>query len=351
ILSLSSVSLNLLYKTFNFRYSSIITLISTFVGYSLGTILAIKGYGVWSLVFATLTASLLKTMGYFYFAPVKIKFGFYFKEWKELFGFGSGMILLKFSNYLSNGGVNLLLGKILPVSSLGVFDRSFQLKTLPSKHLGGILDKVMFPVMSQIQDEEERFFKVFYFGLGVSTSISFPLTLYFVYFSEELVNLMLGKNWFEAVIPLQIMFLVLPFSISNKMADSAIRAKGLIYKNVIRKCIYVVVLLLSTFLLGYFYGIIGAAIAVTGSYIFNYFLMINLVRRIFKKSFKEVFYTPLKDALKLTFVIGMILIFYHILIQVFDINQLIGFLIFSLILGILICGIIFTQPRMLGPYI
>src|SRR5690606_263687 len=183
-----------------------------------------------------------------------------------------------------------------------------------------------------------------------SNSILFPLTLYFVYFSKEIVAIMLGENWLEAVMPLQIMFLVLPFSISNKMADSAIRAKGLIYKNVIRKCIYIVILLLSTFILGYFYGIIGAAIAVTGSYIFNYFLMINLVQRIFKKSFKEIFYAPLKDAIKLTSVIGVLLLFYHTLAQIFDINQLIGFFIFSLILGGVTCCIILIQPTLLGSF-
>ncbi|WP_347375011.1 lipopolysaccharide biosynthesis protein [Aequorivita sp. Q41] len=350
-LSLSSVSLNLLYKTFNFRYTSIVALISIFVGYTIGVIMGFYGYGVWSLVFASLTVTLLKTIGYFYFAPIKIKYGFYFKEWKELFGFGSGMILLKFSTYLSNGGVNLLLAKTLPVSTLGVFERSSQIKSLPSKHLGDILNKVMFPIMSQIQDEKERLFKVFYYGLGISNSILFPLTLYLVYFSNEIVNIMLGDKWTEAVIPLQIMFLVLPFAISNRMADSAIRAKGLIYKNVVRKCIYIVVLLSSTFILGYYYGIIGAAIAVTGSYIFNYLLMIHLIKKIFKKTFKEIFYVSLRESLRLTFLVGILLLLYHFTVQYFTINYLITFSVFSILMVISVGGLVLTKPKFFGTFI
>src|SRR5690606_34289468 len=111
-----------------------------------------------------------------------------------------------------------------------------------SKYLGGILDKVMFPVMSQIQDDEERLFKIYHFGLGFSNSILMPIALYLIYFSEAIVLILLGREWMEAVIPLQIMFGILPFSISSRMADSVIRAKGYIYKNVIRKYIYVLVL-------------------------------------------------------------------------------------------------------------
>jgi len=351
IISISSVSLNLLYKTLNFRYSSLITLVSTFVGYSLGVVFAFWGYGVWSLVYATLTVSFLKTIGYFYFAPIKIKFGFYFKEWKELFGFGSGMILLKFSTYLSNGGVNLLLGKIFPASSLGVFERSSQLKILPSKHLGDILNKIMFPVMSQIQDEKEKFFKVFYTSLGISNSIMFPLTLYFVYFSEEIVSIMLGNKWTEAVMPLQIMFLVLPFSISNRMADSAIRAKGLIYQNVIRKFLYILMLLLSTLILGYFYGIIGAAVAVTLSYIFNYILMIALVTKVLNKNFMEVFYEPMREALKLTGILGVLLTVFYYLQKIIVIDHILSFFIFSIFLIIITTIGFVVKPELLGQFV
>jgi len=351
ILSLSSVSLNLLYKTLNFRFSSLITLISTFIGYSLGVVLAFNGYGVWSLVYATLIVSFLKTIGYFYFAPIKIEFKVYTEEWKELFGFGSGMILLKFSNYLSNGGVNLLLGKVLPITSLGVFERSSQLKILPSKHLGDILNKVMFPVLSKIQDEKDQFFKVFYYSLGVSNSILFPLTLYFVYFSKEIVQIMLGDKWSDAVVPLQIMFLVLPFSISNRMADSAIRAKGLIYKNVIRKFIYIVVLLISVTVLGYLYGINGAAAAITICYVFNYFLMINLIQQIFKKSFKEIFYLPMKNAIGLTLSLGSFLLIYHFITKLFNINHLMGFSVFSIFIGAFVCFIVLKRPRLLGTFV
>lgn len=351
LLSISSVSLNLLYKSLNFKYSSILTLIATVLGYTFGVVLAYNGYGVWSLVFATLLMSAIKAIIFFYFAPIKLRPGWYIKEWKELFAFGSGMILLKFSNYLGNGGINLALGKIFAPSLLGVFERSFQIKTLPSKYLGGILDKVMFPVMSQIQDEEERIFKVYHFGLGFSNSILMPFSVYLIYFSKAIVLILLGKEWMDAVVPLQIMFTILPFSISSRMADSVIRAKGYIYKNVIRKYIYVVVLLTSTIILGYYFGIVGAAIGVTGSYLFNYLLMIFLVKNIFKKNIKEIFYNPLKEAFLLSLYLIVLLIFNYFIVKLFDESILMNFVISSMTLIGLIAFTLFKRPTLYGDFI
>jgi O-antigen/teichoic acid export membrane protein len=351
LLAISSVSLNLLYKSLNFKYSSVLTLIATIIGYTFGVIFALYGFGVWSLVFATLLMSAIKAMIFFYFAPIKFRPGWYIKEWKELFSFGSGMILLQFGNYLGNGGINLALGKIFAPSLLGLFERSFQIKTLPSNYLGGILDKVMFPVMSQIQDEEERLFKVYHFGLGFSNSILMPVAIYLMYFSEAIVLILLGKEWMDAVVPLQIMFAILPFSISSRMADSVIRAKGYIYKNVIRKYIYVVVLLTSTIILGYYYGIVGAAIGVTGSHLFNYLLMIFLVKSIFKKKIKEIFYNPLKEAFLLSLYLIFLLIFNYFIVKLFNESIFMNFAISSMTLIGLLALTLFNRPTLFGEFI
>ena len=352
LLSVSSVSLNLLYKSLNFKHSSMLTLLATIIGYSFGVLLAFNGYGVWSLIYATLLMSAIKTVIYFYYAPIKFQLGWYIKEWKELFAFGSGMILLKFSNYLGNGGINLALGKIFAPSLLGVFERSFQIKTLPSKYLGDILDKVMFPVMSEIQDKEERLFKVYYFGLGFSNSVLMPVALYLIYFSEAIVLILLGEEWMEAVVPLQIMFAVLPFSISSRMADSVVRAKGYIYKNVMRKYIYVTVLLTSTLILGYYYGIVGAAIGITVSYLFNYTLMIVLVKKIFDRSIKDIFYRPLKEALVLFFYLILLLLGNYFLTNfIIKVSILINFTITSFILTGVIVFVLIKKPIYFGEFI
>ena len=287
VLSISAVSIGIIKKGFKFKEKSIVTICSIMVSYTLGISLGLNGYGVWSLVFATLSASILQTIGFFYFAKVKLLKGFFLKEWKELFSFGFGIVLLKMNDYIGSSGINLVLGKIFSPSLLGVFERAFQIRTLPSASLGKILDSILFPSMSEIQDDQEKLFMVYQLSFGIVNTIFIPVALYLIFFSKEIISILLGNGWLEAVVPLQIMFVVLPLISSSQMGDSVIRAKGLVYKNALRKLFYVIVLLISSGLGAYYHGLKGAAIGVTISVLFNYLTMLFLVKTIFKKKLSK----------------------------------------------------------------
>jgi len=348
---ISGVSLGLMQKNFQFKQAAMVSFISVTVGYSIGVIMGYYGYGAWSLVVATVVYSFLKAVGCFLYAPIKLSAKLYIDEWKSLFSFGSGMILLKICNYFGTGGVNLVLGKIFAPATLGVFERAFQLKNLPTKHLGNVLNNVMFPAMSEIQDEEDKLFKVYEHGLGVSNAILMPVAVFFIFFAPEIVYILLGKDWTEAILPLQIMLIILPFSISSRMADSTIRAKGLIYKNVNRKLIYVGILIITSAIGAIYYGLVGAAIAVTISYLINYVLMILLVKGIFNKSFKQIFYRPLKEAFVLSLGLIIILLLYNLLFDLWGKVRIDYFLMFS---SVLACGVVIIaikKPLILGHYI
>ena len=309
LLALSNISVNLLFKYYSFRNVAIVNIVSNIIGYGTGVYLAMNDHGVWSLVIATLIASLLSSIALVYLAPIKISLKFHFKEARQLFGFGFGIVLLTFGSFLSKNGLNLIFGKIFTQDMLGVYERTSRVKEIPSEFLAQIINQVMFPVMSEIQDEKERLIKIYKFGLGFSNSIMIPATVFLVFFSPEIVQILMGANWPEAVLPLQIMFLILTFSNSGKMTDEVIKAKGLIYKNVTRKYIFTVIILVLSSALGYLYGINGAAVGIVISHIINYIMMIVLVKKVFEGSIKEYLYQPLVAGLRLGLYLG-ILIFY-----------------------------------------
>lgn len=350
LLSLNNISVNLLFKNYSFKNTSLVSIISNLTGYSIGVYLAMNDYGVWSLVIATLLASLISTIAMFYFAPIKISLKVHYKEARELFGFGSGMMLLSFSNFLSNKGLNLIFGKIFTQDALGIYERAARVKNLPSQFLASIINKVMFPVMSEIQDENEKLIKIYKFGLGLSNSIMIPTTVFLVFFSAEIVQILMGENWAEAVLPLQIMFLILTFSNSGKMTDSVIRAKGLIYKNVTRKYIFTVIIIILSGTLGYFFGINGAAVGIVISHFINYLMMIVLVKNVFKGSYREYFYQPLLAGLRLGIYLGVLIFSYKFLFNLWGKTDVTMFIVFTLVLLILSAGLVKFRPTIFGYY-
>lgn len=349
--ALSSVSMSLLQKHFKFKTITVASSVITIIAYSIGVLFAFNGWGVWSLVGATLINTILSAIVLFYLSPIRLRFKIYLKEWKELFSFGSGVIILSIVNYFSSSGLNLVLGKIFTPARLGIFERTNQIKTLPSSYLGSVLDTIMFPAMAEIQDEEERLFKTYQHSLGLVNSILMPISLFLIIFSKEIVLILLGDQWLEAIVPLQIMFVVLPFSSSGRMADSVVRAKGLIYKNVYRKGLYTVVLLIAVSLGAHYYGLIGAAIGVTFSYFFNYVIMLILVKSIFKRSVKEIFMKPVFSGLLLTLILLPIIIISIYINKYLPYNPVLYIVANTIVISSMFGLVVWRKPAVLGDYI
>lgn len=351
ISGISGISLSLLHRNFKFKEASLISIISIICGYLIGIILAYNGFGVWSMIFTSLITSIGEVIGFLYFAPIYFSFKCKYDAWRDLFNFGFGITLLKACNYLSEKGIILLLAKILTFNALGVFERTYKIKTLPSLYLGNVLDKIMFPTMSAIQDDEDKLFSIYQMSLGIVNSLLMPLAIFLIYYTDLIVLILFGKNWGEAILPLQIMFFVLPFSSSGRMADSVVRAKGLIYKNLIRKILYVIFLLFSTTVGGYFFGVVGAAVGVTISFLFNYILMLLLVRKIFARSIGQIFFQPIFSGIKLSILLAVFINICNFMLLELEVEKFTSFFIVCAILSVSIGMIKVKCPKIFGIYI
>jgi len=347
----SSISLALLHRDFKFKQSSIVTATATIIAYACGIIAAISGLGVWSLIMATLIMTALSTLGYLYFSPIKIRIKIYRKELKELLSFGLGIILQKITNFFANNGPNLVLGKIFLTGTLGIFERSNKIKTLPSLYLGNLIEKVLFPAVSQIQNETKKIVYVLENGLGIANSILMPVTIYLVLYTKEIVLIILGPDWMEAVAPLQIMFIVLPFSISIRVLDVILRSTGNIYNNLRRKFVVVIFLLASISIGAIKYGLTGAAMAVTLSYVLNFILTLFLVKRVFEVKLENLFFHPFKVGSILSIGVAILTIPFRYLIASFSLNPILSFVLFSIFILALVTIISLKMPAILGKYI
>tara|TARA_Y100000991_G_scaffold215495_1_gene206142 strand:- start:519 stop:1994 length:1476 start_codon:yes stop_codon:yes gene_type:complete len=349
--SVAGIFMSLLHKSFSFHKAAPISMLSTIVGYLSGVYFAFNGLGVWSLVWASLIIALINTVGYYSLSPVKLSLRFYKKEWAELFSFSSGMILLKIANYFNDTGLKLVVAKFLSLEMLGVFERATKLKSIPSMHFGNLLDSIMFPAMSEVQEQEDKLAKMYQYALGVSNSLMIPGACFLIFYAREIVVILLGNQWHEIVLPFQIMAAALPFAMSTRMTDALVRAKGLVYKNVTRKYAFVMVLIASSIAGAYYFGVVGVAVAVFISQIFNYLTMVLLVKKLFGNGFIDTFLRPLMEGAKLA---AFVLIFIQLLdalARLFDIPSIPSFLVTSFLLLSIVGAFGRWRPYFLGCYL
>lgn len=347
--SVGSVSNFLLQKNMKFKSLFVIEVSSNLISSAAGVLAAsLLGWGIWALVYSILFMTFLNSIGYVLLNKQRV---ITFKNvtkthFVDLFSFGAGLTLVRISNFFSTNGINSFIGKLISLSSLGVFERTFKIMILPGKYLGNVLDKVMFPSMARFNTDEVRLYDYYTKGLALVNAIMFPTTLLLILFSKEIVYILLGTSWLNTVVPLRILFLCLVFRVSVRMCDSVVRAKGLVFRSAKYKFVNAILLVVLVYV-GHFWDINGICAAVLLFSIISYFSMGILVQNAFKKTMRDFlisFISPIKYAI----FIGLIVTPVYYLVAHYSNLFLLPSIVSSFILTIVILMIIWKAPKLIG---
>src|SRR5690606_5692901 len=120
---------------------------------------------------------------------------FSWKSLKELFNYGSkltlaGLIYTIFQYLYFN-----IIGKLFPVASLGFYTRAVQLQEFPVKTITSVFSRVVFPVFSTIQNENERLKNAVRKTLRTMVFFTFPLLFGLIAVSDQLIEVVLTEKW------------------------------------------------------------------------------------------------------------------------------------------------------------
>ncbi|QEC69588.1 lipopolysaccharide biosynthesis protein [Panacibacter ginsenosidivorans] len=351
LLSIGSSSLNLMQKNFNFKQVFFSDSLSLFASNILGVVLAMKGYGAWSVVWSILFYNAARMVMVWIIEPIPLKLGATLKHWKDLAGYGAGLTLIRINNYVSGFGIMLEIGKLVSIALLGAFERSYRYTNLPVRYIGDMLQKIMMPFMSKMQDEDEKLYVFFYRAQSFSNSLLVPISLFGLVFCKPIVFILLGHKWENAIIPMQILFLSLPFRITTKVADALMRSKQLVYRNAGRKFQYVVILCVGIYV-GWLFdknSLVGISTAVTLASVFNYVAMLLTIRRrVFTQGWQKLIISPFKNGLLLSVCIIAPAYGLYFLLNMFVQEQVVSFIIVTSIVGVILLFLFLKRPKWLG---
>lgn len=266
----------LLQKKLKFKALALCSFISNVSGKIFIAIpLAYMGFGYWSLVWGILGQTILLMLLVHILVPEIHRYTFNKISSKALMNYGVGQSLGKLANYTSTQIDKLVIGKYLGASLLGGYERGYSLMMIPASLFGTTIDKVLFPVMSDIQNNNKKIAQLFVLATSLMAMVSVPISIFFILFSPDVIALVLGDGW-EATIPvLQVLGAIIFFRMSYKLSDSLVRAKGAVYRRAWRQAIYALFVLLGV-LIGLKWGVTGASIGVGAAITMNYFVMLLL---------------------------------------------------------------------------
>ena len=262
IKGLTATSYSLIIRRIDFKSILHIELTSFVLGYSLVSILfAAFGFGVWSLVYGRLAASVISSAITLYKVPPTFKFLFKKKEFMELFTFGSGVSISKLVNYAGDNMDYLIIGKFLPAVKLGLYRKAYNQMTLPITQVSSSIFNVLFPAFSKVQDEKEKLRTAYLRTVKTVAFLLFPVLAAMLISGEYIIIGLFGPNWAGAVNVFKILVIAGFFRVTLSYSGAVALATGRIYTEVAQQTVYVLLLTGGAFL-GVKYGIEGVGLAV-----------------------------------------------------------------------------------------
>ena len=199
IMSFSAVQVAIYTKEMLFKKIAKINFSATIIGLSLGIFLSLDGWGAWSVVLMLLSTELIKTISFIIFSKWKPKFIFSTKKFMFHFSFGYKLMLSGLINIVFKNIYNLIIGKIYAPQFLGYFERSRQLNEYPSSTITGVIERVVYPMMTEIKHDKLYFKKIYKKILSTTLFFIAPLILFIAAISEPLFLIILGEDWLPAV--------------------------------------------------------------------------------------------------------------------------------------------------------
>lgn len=249
IQALVGVQTTKLTKEMNFKLQMLMQLPSTIVGGIVGVVLAYKGYGVWSLVWMQLIMSFLFMIQHWIWSDWKPTLLFDKTKLKEHFGFGYKITLSTLLTSLYSESYTIIIGKFFPASQLGFYKQARTLSMFPVSNLTKALQKVTYPLFSNLQDNNDKLKVVFQKITAVVFFVVTPTMLFLVVAAEPIINLVLTDKWLPAVPFFQILCvsaLFYPLSMYNLNIILAKGRSDLHFKlEILKKGLSLIVLFIS----------------------------------------------------------------------------------------------------------
>jgi O-antigen/teichoic acid export membrane protein len=203
--SLGQVPFTMLSKVMDFRKRLLPDIVPEVIKDTTIIVLAIKGFGVWSLVYGQLVDISLTAIMSWIVAPLRPRPHFHMDIAREMFEYGKHIQASQILIFLITNLDNTFVGRLRGEGDLGVYSRAFNLSNLPSTQITRLVGQVMFPALSRVRDNMNDLRRVFLRAVKYTSLVSIPMGVGIFVFSPPFMDILYGAKWHAAIVPMQLL--------------------------------------------------------------------------------------------------------------------------------------------------
>jgi len=281
------LSINLQFKTQN-----LMRLVTNVTIGIVTIIMALMGYGIWSLILPNFLMPFLNGWMYWRYQRWFPGFKFSWEIWKKYFRYGSNLLATNLISTIYNNIYPLVIGKKFSATQLGYYTRATQYADLPAYTLRTVLGPVAFPVLSKMQDDDQRLQSAYRLLIRVSAFVTFPALIGLAVLARPAIITLITEKWEPAVVYLQILCFAYMWYPLHMINLDLLQVKGrsdLFLRLEIIKKVFGIIVLVVSIPFGLLYMCVGLAITSIFSFCINTFVT--------SRQLKISFFTQVQDIL------------------------------------------------------
>ena len=263
IYALSITQYTVLSKRLDFKTKTKSSVISSIVSGIVGIVMAILGFGVWSLVALQIIKRLLFTACLWFYVRWLPKIRFSIDSFRYMWGFGWKLLLSNLINNIWNELYQVVVGKCYSPATLGQYTKSREFARLLSANLTVVVQRVSFPALSELQNERDRMLLAYRKVIKLTMFVTCISMISMAAVAEPLLYCVIGDQWHEAATYLPYLCVTLSLyplhAINLNMLQIENRSDIYLILEIVKKIISIIPIILGIFM-GIFWMLIGTII-------------------------------------------------------------------------------------------
>lgn len=189
----------ILQRQMRFTAIAAIEIVALVLSTAIGVVMALRGFGYWSLVAISIITPVVTTAGVWWCAawiPGKPqrRAGI-----RSMIRFGGTITLNGLVVYVAYNLDKVLLGRFWGAEVVGIYGRAYQIVNIPTENLNSAIGGVAFSALSRVQDDAIRLRTYFLKGYSLVLSLTLPITLVCAVFADDMIRVVLGAKWVSAI--------------------------------------------------------------------------------------------------------------------------------------------------------
>ncbi len=269
--ALSITQVTILTKKIDFKTKTKASLVSAIISGVIGLGMAYSGFGVWSLVAQQISKQIFYTISLWILNKWWPRFYFSSDSFKYLWGFGWKLMLSGLLNNIWNQLYQVVVGKYYSPYTLGQYSRSMEYSRIFSENITVIVQRVSYPVLSDIQDDKKRLVLGYRRIIKNTMFVSCVCMISLGAIAEPIIYCLIGPKWHDAAIYLPLICISMSLyplhAINLNMLQVLGRSDIFLYLEIMKKFLAIIPICL-----GIFVGIYWMLVASIFTGILSFFL-------------------------------------------------------------------------------